>query len=47
MAVQRITKKDRDAVADYAKRVQWVLENAGKGNFETKEQRGMAIERSK
>ncbi|MCT4647578.1 MAG: hypothetical protein N4A74_21500 [Carboxylicivirga sp.] len=43
----KITKKDRDAIAEYAKRVAWILENAEKGSFETKKQRDDAIARAK
>jgi hypothetical protein len=47
MVAPKITKKDRDAVLEYEKRVKWILENADKGTFETREQRKHAIKRSK
>jgi len=44
---QKITKKDKDAISEYAKRVAWITENAAKGTFETTEQRREAIKRAK
>ena len=43
----KITKKDKDALREYQERVKWILENAGKGGFESKEEQKAAIEKAK